>query len=182
MPSEHGRPHLHLPAASHVAIRLTLSNSSIQTTPPSARTMAPPSMMKFRDEGSLITEAVRPAALLPFPDVYTCREKGRGQGPAHLQLRALTPVRPGPRLMGLAQAHTPKPAAEPRTEPQAPPLGQEGSPSTSLARWASTRALHLSPATALGTGPRGPGSQRSKRRPGDEGHTSRWPQGWNRDA
>lgn len=33
--------------------------------------MAPPSMMKFRDEGSLITEAVRPAALLPFPDVYT---------------------------------------------------------------------------------------------------------------
>lgn len=49
----------------------TLSNSSMQTTPPSARTMAPPSMMKFRDVGSLITDAVKPAALLPLPDVYT---------------------------------------------------------------------------------------------------------------
>lgn len=31
--------------------------------------------MKFRDEGSRITEAVKPAALLPFPDVYTWREE-----------------------------------------------------------------------------------------------------------
>lgn len=44
----------------------------MQTTPPSASTMAPPSMKKLRDAGSLMTEAVRPAALLPFPDVYTC--------------------------------------------------------------------------------------------------------------
>ena len=43
----------------------------MQTTPPSASTMAPPSMMKLLDTGSLITDAVRPAALLPFPDVYT---------------------------------------------------------------------------------------------------------------
>ena len=50
---------------------LILSNSSMQTTPPSARTMAPPSMMKFRETGSLMTLAVSPAALLPFPDVYT---------------------------------------------------------------------------------------------------------------
>jgi len=48
---------------------ITLSNSSIHTTPPSARTIAPPSMMKLRETGSLITEAVRPAALLPFPEV-----------------------------------------------------------------------------------------------------------------
>ncbi|KAH9394341.1 hypothetical protein TYRP_004392 [Tyrophagus putrescentiae] len=48
-----------------------LSNSSMQTTPPSASTMAPPSMTKFRDVGSRMTEAVRPAALLPFPEVYT---------------------------------------------------------------------------------------------------------------
>ena len=50
---------------------LILSNLSFQTTPPSARTMAPPSMMKLRDTGSLMTLAVSPAALLPFPDVYT---------------------------------------------------------------------------------------------------------------
>ena len=43
----------------------------MQTTPPSARTIAPPSMIKLRETGSRITEAVRPAALLPFPDVYT---------------------------------------------------------------------------------------------------------------
>ena len=48
---------------------------------PSARTMAPPSMMKFRVEGSLITEAVRPAALLPFPDVYTWGRATGGSGP-----------------------------------------------------------------------------------------------------
>lgn len=48
---------------------LTLSNSSMHTTPPSARTMAPPSMMNPRVVGSLSTEAVRPAALLPFPEV-----------------------------------------------------------------------------------------------------------------
>lgn len=47
--------------------------------------MAPPSMMKFRDEGSLITEAVRPAALLPFPDVYTWGGGQEGQGPTQLQ-------------------------------------------------------------------------------------------------
>lgn len=47
----------------------TLSNSSMHTTPPSASTMAPPSMMNPRVLGSLNTEAVRPAALLPLPDV-----------------------------------------------------------------------------------------------------------------
>lgn len=47
----------------------TLSNSSMQTTPPSASTMAPPSMMNPRVAGSLNTEAVRPAALLPLPEV-----------------------------------------------------------------------------------------------------------------
>lgn len=51
----------------------TLSNSSMQTTPPSASTMAPPSMMKPRVLGSRSTEAVRPAALLPLPEVYTWR-------------------------------------------------------------------------------------------------------------
>ena len=43
----------------------------MQTTPPSASTMAPPSIMKLRDTGSLMTDAVNPAALLPLPDVYT---------------------------------------------------------------------------------------------------------------
>uniref|UniRef100_A0A6B0UTH6 Putative secreted protein n=1 Tax=Ixodes ricinus TaxID=34613 RepID=A0A6B0UTH6_IXORI len=46
-----------------------LSNSSMQTTPPSANTMAPPSITKLRVDGSLMTDAVSPAALLPFPDV-----------------------------------------------------------------------------------------------------------------
>uniref|UniRef100_V9IAW1 Uncharacterized protein n=1 Tax=Apis cerana TaxID=7461 RepID=V9IAW1_APICE len=46
-----------------------LSNSSIQTTPPSARTIAPPSITKFLVMGSLNTDAVKPAAELPFPDV-----------------------------------------------------------------------------------------------------------------
>ena len=54
-----------------VSSLLTLSNSSMQTTPPSASTMAPPSIMKLRDTGSLMTDAVNPAALLPLPDVYT---------------------------------------------------------------------------------------------------------------
>lgn len=45
---------------------LILSNSSMQTIPPSARTIAPPSSWKS-PEGSLMTEAVRPAAEEPFP-------------------------------------------------------------------------------------------------------------------
>ena len=49
----------------------TLSNSSIHTTPPSANTIAPPSITKFLETGSLMTDAVSPAALLPLPDVYT---------------------------------------------------------------------------------------------------------------
>ena len=53
-----------------------MSNSSMQTTPPSASTMAPPSMMKPRVTGSRRTEAVSPAALLPFPEVYTWRGRG----------------------------------------------------------------------------------------------------------
>lgn len=47
----------------------TLSNSSMQTTPPSASTMAPPSITNPRVCGSRRTEAVRPAALLPLPEV-----------------------------------------------------------------------------------------------------------------
>ena len=50
-------------------LKLTLSNSSIHTTPPSASTIAPPSIIKFLETGSLMTDAVKPAALLPFPDV-----------------------------------------------------------------------------------------------------------------
>jgi len=63
----------------------TLSNSSMHTTPPSASTMAPPSMKKLLEEGSRITEAVKPAALLPFPEVYTyrCAGQGRGQHVSH---------------------------------------------------------------------------------------------------
>uniref|UniRef100_A0A224Y107 Putative conserved secreted protein n=1 Tax=Panstrongylus lignarius TaxID=156445 RepID=A0A224Y107_9HEMI len=48
---------------------LILSNSSIQTTPPSANTIAPPSKAKLLECGSLITEAVSPEADDPFPDV-----------------------------------------------------------------------------------------------------------------
>lgn len=47
---------------------LILSNSSMQTTPPSARTMAPPSSWNSPD-ASFRTEAVKPAADEPFPDV-----------------------------------------------------------------------------------------------------------------
>lgn len=50
---------------------LILSNSSIQTTPPSARTIAPPSSWNSPVAWSLKTEAVRPAAEDPFPLVYT---------------------------------------------------------------------------------------------------------------
>lgn len=34
-------------------------------------TIAPPSITKLRVDGSRITDAVKPAALEPFPDVYT---------------------------------------------------------------------------------------------------------------
>jgi hypothetical protein len=44
-----------------------LSNSSIHTTPPSAKTMAPPSSWNSPLEESLMTEAVRPAADEPLP-------------------------------------------------------------------------------------------------------------------
>lgn len=58
--------------------------------------MAPPSMMKFREEGSLITEAVSPAALLPFPDVYTW-------GEAEEVARALPQLQPRLRLQHVSQ-------------------------------------------------------------------------------
>ena len=41
----------------------------MQTTPPSARTIAPPSMANSPEFGSLIIEAVRPAADEPLPEV-----------------------------------------------------------------------------------------------------------------
>ena len=50
---------------------LILSNSSMHTTPPSASTMAPPSNANSPELWSLTTVAVRPAALLPLPLVYT---------------------------------------------------------------------------------------------------------------
>ena len=43
----------------------------MQTTPPSARTIAPPSSWNSPVAASLITEAVKPAAEDPFPLVYT---------------------------------------------------------------------------------------------------------------
>lgn len=46
---------------------LILSNSSMHTTPPSAKTIAPPSNWNSPVLGSLITDAVRPAAEEPFP-------------------------------------------------------------------------------------------------------------------
>jgi hypothetical protein len=58
--------------ASWIAIRsyeFILSNSSIQTMPPSASTMAPPSIANSPELWSFIIEAVRPAALEPLPDV-----------------------------------------------------------------------------------------------------------------
>jgi hypothetical protein len=46
---------------------LILSNSSMQTTPPSARTNAPPSRWNCLVLGSWIMAAVRPAADEPLP-------------------------------------------------------------------------------------------------------------------
>jgi len=43
----------------------------MQTIPPSAKTIAPPSNWNSPLEGSLIILAVRPAAEEPFPEVYT---------------------------------------------------------------------------------------------------------------
>ena len=59
--------------ASWIATRSSsriLSNSSMQTHPPSASTIAPPSSMKPPSE-SLTTDAVKPAADEPLPEVYT---------------------------------------------------------------------------------------------------------------
>ena len=59
--------------ASWIATRSSsriLSNSSMHTQPPSAKTIAPPSNMKPPSE-SLTTDAVKPAAEDPFPEVYT---------------------------------------------------------------------------------------------------------------
>jgi len=47
-----------------------LSNSSMQTHPPSANTIAPPVSMNS-PLPSLMTDAVRPAAEEPLPEVYT---------------------------------------------------------------------------------------------------------------
>ena len=55
-----------------------MSNSSMQTHPPSANTIAPPVSMNS-PLPSLMTDAVRPAAEEPLPEVYTrcgC-ERGR---------------------------------------------------------------------------------------------------------
>ena len=43
----------------------------MQTTPPSAKTIAPPSIPNSPVFASLIIDAVRPAAEEPLPDVYT---------------------------------------------------------------------------------------------------------------
>lgn len=48
-----------------------LSNSSIQTIPPSAKTRAPPSIWNYPVEESLEMLAVNPAADEPLPEVYT---------------------------------------------------------------------------------------------------------------
>mmetsp|Transcript_5151 Transcript_5151/g.21026 ORF Transcript_5151/g.21026 Transcript_5151/m.21026 type:complete len:207 (-) Transcript_5151:272-892(-) len=59
--------------ASWIATRSSsriLSNSSMHTHPPSAKTIAPPSNMNPPSE-SLTTDAVKPAAEDPFPEVYT---------------------------------------------------------------------------------------------------------------
>lgn len=136
--------------------------------------MAPPSMTKFRDEGSLITDAVRPAALLPFPDVYTWGEQQHGGVRTHTaQLRALTPVK-----------------AVARSRPHIKAGCSVSSLWTGRSPW-QTRTWRLSPRvihihrppeapTALRQ-PWGLGSQRSKRKPpGEERHTSGWPQGGDR--
>lgn len=46
---------------------LILSNSSMQTTPPSAKTKAPPSKLNCLVLGSLMIAAVNPAAEEPLP-------------------------------------------------------------------------------------------------------------------
>ena len=48
-----------------------LSNSSIQQIPLSESINAPASIVKSPVSGSLITDAVKPAALVAFPEVYT---------------------------------------------------------------------------------------------------------------
>lgn len=171
----------HPPFGHHLTVRPTLSNSSIQTTPPSARTMAPPSMMKFRDEGSLITEAVRPAALLPFPEVYTWGMGGVASGhhPA--------PVSQGPRLMWLAQGHASKLAAEPRIEPVLLPSGGKAALGTGLAWRFSPRGRPRPRSAEPYHSPMkqrsGARSQMSKLRPrGEECHTSRRPEGQDGDS
>ena len=50
-----------------------LSNSSMQQTPISASTRAPPSRHSSFDTGSRITAAVSPTPEEPFPVVYTPR-------------------------------------------------------------------------------------------------------------
>lgn len=50
-----------------------LSNSSMQQMPLSAKSKAPASIDTFPFSGSLTTEAVRPAALVVLPLVYTLR-------------------------------------------------------------------------------------------------------------
>jgi hypothetical protein len=51
-----------------LSFALILSNSSIHTIPPSAKTIAPASIENSPVPGSLIILAVRPAAELPFPN------------------------------------------------------------------------------------------------------------------
>lgn len=51
-----------------------LSNSSMQTIPPSAKTKAPPYIWNSPVAKSFVIEAVRPAAEEPFPLVYTAIE------------------------------------------------------------------------------------------------------------
>lgn len=63
--------------ASWIATRSSgriLSNSSIQTIPPSAKTNAPPSIWNYPVAKSLVIDAVRPAADDPLPLVYTAIE------------------------------------------------------------------------------------------------------------
>ncbi|KAL8428610.1 hypothetical protein ACSSS7_007137 [Eimeria intestinalis] len=53
----------------YLALSSILSNSSIQQTPPSAKTTAPLSRTNSRVSGSRDTATVRPTALLPRPEV-----------------------------------------------------------------------------------------------------------------
>jgi hypothetical protein len=50
-----------------LSFELILSNSSIHTIPPSAKTIAPASIENSPEPGSLIILAVSPAAELPLP-------------------------------------------------------------------------------------------------------------------